>query len=91
MSHLRRKRVPSVKKVTASMGPIATAVAAFLIVPSAAQAYLDAASGSMIIQAVITAVMGGLFIFRNQWRRLKSLFSSESAKEADDATDEPQA
>ena len=65
--------------------------AVVLLMPRQAHAYLDAASGSMIIQAVITAVMGGLFIFRGQWRRLKSLFRSDrSPEETHGGTDEPQ-
>jgi hypothetical protein len=83
MSHLPPKRVHS----AASLVGLTAAIS---LIPSPADAYLDAASGSMIIQALITGVVGGLFIFRNHWRRLKSVFSSRrSLKQVDGRTDEP--
>lgn len=57
--------------------PIA-GVGASLATPEVAQAYLDPATGSMIIQAVIGAALGALFVIKTQWRRLKAFFSPES-------------
>jgi hypothetical protein len=47
-----------------------------------AYAYLDPATGSIMIQAVLGAVAGGTLFFRTQIFRLKSLFTRTS-KEAD--------
>jgi hypothetical protein len=37
--------------------------------------YLDPGSGSYLVQAIIAAVLGGLFYFRNLWRKIRSFFS----------------
>jgi hypothetical protein len=36
--------------------------------------YIDPGSGSYLIQVIIAAILGGLFYFKNLWRKLKSLF-----------------
>ena len=45
-----------------------------LIVPQAAHAYLDPASGSMILQAVIGGVAAAALAFKYYWRRIQGLF-----------------
>lgn len=54
-----------------------------LIVPQAAHAYLDPASGSMILQAVIGGVAAGALAFKFYWRRIQAFFGFGS-------TDEPE-
>jgi hypothetical protein len=44
-------------------------------------AYLDAASGSMIIQAVIGGVAGIAVLFKVGWRRVLALFSPRRRRE----------
>jgi hypothetical protein len=53
-----------------------------LSVAAPAHAYLDPATGSIMIQAVLGAVAGGALFFRTQIFRLKSLFS-RTRKETD--------
>lgn len=54
-----------------------------LIVPQAAHAYLDPASGSMILQAVIGGVAAAALAFKYYWRRIQAFFGYGS-------TDEPE-
>lgn len=54
-----------------------------LIVPQTAHAYLDPASGSMILQAVIGGVAAGALAFKFYWRRVQAFFGFGS-------TDEPE-
>jgi hypothetical protein len=45
---------------------------ALLFLPSSAQAYLDAGSGSMLLQLVLGGVAGLLVILKLYWQRLLS-------------------
>jgi len=36
--------------------------------------YIDPGSGSYLLQAIIAAVLGALFYFKNIWFRVKSFF-----------------
>ncbi len=54
-----------------------------LIVPQTAHAYLDPASGSMILQAVIGGVAAAALAFKYYWRRIQTFFGYGS-------TDEPE-
>jgi hypothetical protein len=36
--------------------------------------YIDPGSGSYLVQAIIAAVVGALFYFKNFWLKIKSLF-----------------
>jgi hypothetical protein len=40
-----------------------------------ASAYLDPATGSMILQGIVGGVMAFLFVLRRQWGQVKSWFS----------------
>ena len=53
-----------------------------------AHAYLDAGTGSMILQVLLGGVAGGVVIFRLYWRRFLALFSSRRAD--DDSLDTSQ-
>lgn len=46
-----------------------------LIFPERAQAYLDAGTGSYLIQLVIAFVAGGLFMVKTFWRQLRSVLT----------------
>ncbi len=59
-------------------------VSALLAVPEATYAYLDPASGSMILQAVIGGVAAAAIAFKYYWRRVASFFGI-GREDADDA------
>jgi len=44
--------------------------------PSEAQAYIDPASGSYLVQIVAAAVLGGPFAFRSAWENVKDFVRS---------------
>jgi hypothetical protein len=50
-----------------------------LLAPGEARAYLDPATGSMVLQGLVAGVMGFLFFMRNQWGRVKSFFKRGSS------------
>ncbi len=37
-------------------------------------AYLDPGSGSFLLQLLLAGVLGGLFVLRSQWSRVKGFF-----------------
>lgn len=71
------------KNRTSLLVALVTALGLALIVPQAAHAYLDPASGSMILQAVIGGVAAGALAFKFYWRRIQAFFGFGS-------TDEPE-
>ena len=44
-----------------------------------AEAYLDPGTGSMMVQAIIGAVAGGLVLLKVYWRKIKLFFSTKRA------------
>jgi hypothetical protein len=44
-------------------------------------AYLDPGTGSYIIQLLIAGLMGGLFLLKTYWGKIKALFTKESPVE----------
>jgi hypothetical protein len=44
---------------------------------TAPEAYLDPGSGSFILQLVLAAVLGGLFIIKGYWLKIKGLFTKK--------------
>lgn len=48
------------------------------------EVYLDPGSGSILLQLLVAAALGGLIILRTSWGRIKSLFG----KDGDDKEDE---
>jgi hypothetical protein len=52
-------------------------------------AYLDAASGSMIVQAVVAGVAGAAVFAKLFWRRLTSPFRRKSASPQTQAAQQP--
>jgi hypothetical protein len=49
--------------------------------------YIDPGSGSYLVQAIIAAVLGGLFYFKQKWLRIKSWFGR---KREEPKTDNPE-
>jgi hypothetical protein len=50
-------------------------------------AYLDPGSGSFLLQLLLAGVLGGLFVLRSQWSRLKAFFRRVFSR--DQTPDEP--
>ncbi len=55
-----------------------------LILPAPSFAYLDPATGSMIIQGIIGAVAGLLVAVRLYWQKIKSFFSHTKQSDSTD-------
>jgi hypothetical protein len=53
------------------------AFAVAMLLTDQAHAYLDPGTGSIILQGLIGAVVGGLFVVKMQWARIKSWLSSK--------------
>ena len=53
------------------------AAAWLLLSPGEAQAYLDPGSDSLIFQALIASVAGGLLLFKTRWRQVRSFLKRE--------------
>lgn len=56
----------------------AVAVACCLLYPVSAHAYLDAGTGSLILQALIAAVAGAALGIRVYWQKLKTFAGRRS-------------
>ena len=52
----------------------------YLLFPRNAYAYLDPATGSYITQIIIAAVIGGLFVIKQYFYRIKSFFKNLFSK-----------
>jgi hypothetical protein len=50
-----------------------------------AQAYIDPGTGSIIIQGLVAALVGGLVLIKTYWRKLRMFFSKK--KENSSAVD----
>ena len=48
--------------------------------------YIDPGSGSYLVQAIIAAVLGGMFYFKQKWIKIKSYFGR---KRKEPETDNP--
>lgn len=57
-------------------------LALLVLIPSPAHAYLDAGTGSMIVQAIIAAAAGTFLTVRLYWSRIKARFLGEKQVEA---------
>jgi hypothetical protein len=61
----------------------------FLLMSAPAYAYIDPGMGSMILQGLIGAVAGGLFLMRAWWGRIAALLPG-ARKAADDPASAPE-
>ena len=41
------------------------------------QAYLDPGSGSIILQVIVASLLGGAFIVKSYWKKIKALFTGK--------------
>ncbi len=55
-----------------------------LILPAPSFAYLDPATGSMIIQGIIGAIAGLLVAVKLYWQKIRSFFSRTKPSDATD-------
>lgn len=62
------------KKLTQST--IFLTVLALVLFPQRAHAYLDANTGSYLLQIGAAAIFGGLFLLKTWWTEIKRIFSS---------------
>jgi len=69
------------------------AVLVLLLPARDAHAYLDPASGSLILQLVVGGAMGALYFVRRHWRSLRARVAGETApaRTAKDASADPAA
>ena len=44
--------------------------------------YIDPGSGSYLLQAIIAAVLGAMFYFKNMWFKIKSFFRKDKKEES---------
>lgn len=68
------------RKVTLTVMVLVT-----LVMATPAFAYIDPASGSMLLQLVLGGIAGLLLLFKVYWHRLLSLFGLRSGMAKDDA------
>lgn len=59
----------------------------FLTILPREVAYLDPGSGSLIIQMLVAALLGGGVLLRSQWNKIKKLFGRNDVKPDDDKDD----
>ena len=83
-------RIPNLQACNSSTKP--TGVRAMLLIvfavvaiPRDAHAYLDAGTGSMLIQALIAGVAAGLIVIKVYWAKIRSLFGNRSLEPSADA------
>ena len=57
---------------------------AFSLFPADAHAYLDAGTGSMIIQMLVAGAAAALVLARTYWTRIKSFFGRKSLEASAD-------
>jgi hypothetical protein len=67
----------------------AVAIALLVAWHRPAYAYLDPGTGSMILQGIIGAVVGGLIALKLYWARLKDFFAGRRARRAAKSPDRP--
>ena len=69
------------RKRRARRAGAALAVAALLLLPRPALAYLDPGSGSFIYQILIASLLGASVAVKMYWRKIKSFIARHSARE----------
>lgn len=47
----------------------------------AGHAYLDPGSGSFLLQLLLAALLGGLFVLRSYWGRIKTFIAKKASKQ----------
>ncbi|RLE36195.1 MAG: hypothetical protein DRJ61_01370 [Acidobacteria bacterium] len=54
-----------------------------VLTPRTAYAYLDPASGSMILQVIVAAVAAGLIMFKAFWHKIRGMFGPRRPEAVD--------
>ncbi len=52
-----------------------------------AYAYLDPATGSIVLQGIIAGIVGGWFVIKSYWHRIKAFFLRNNESEQDNRRD----
>ena len=65
------------------------AITLYLASASPAQAYIDPGSASLVLQAAIGAIAGGLLVLKIYWRKIKAMFSGAMKSDAGQNVDQP--
>jgi len=50
--------------------------------------YIDPGSGSYLVQAIIAAVLGGLFYFKQKWLKIKAFFKGNKGSQDPENTEQ---
>jgi hypothetical protein len=53
----------------------------FFLISPPAQAYIDPGTGSFIFQLLISAFVGGIFIIKTYWQKIKNWFSGKQPED----------
>ena len=59
-------------------------IISLLLIPANAHAYLDAGTGSYIIQMLIAAFLGGLYMVKMYWQKIMLFFSRLFSKQSEE-------
>jgi hypothetical protein len=51
-------------------------------------AYLDPGSGSYLLQLLLAALLGSMFVLRSSWSRIKAFFQRKPVEREEDQEDE---
>lgn len=61
---------------------IASAATSIFAAPlESGNAYLDPGSGSFLLQILLAAILGGLFVLRSYWGKVKTFFANLFSRE----------
>jgi uncharacterized membrane-anchored protein len=63
---------------------LCTLLAALFLSSNSAYAYLDPGTGTIIIQGLIAAVVGGAVAIKMYWFKVKGFFSKKTKQQADE-------
>jgi len=61
-------------KVKLAIPTVAFSISPVLFISQNIQTYIDPGTGSLIIQVLIASFIGGLFLIKVFWRRIKTFF-----------------
>jgi hypothetical protein len=65
------------------ISPLISSLIALLLPLVSTRPYLDPGSGSYILQMLLAAVVGSLFLIKIYWKKIKSIFKKNSSEEDD--------
>jgi len=61
----------------------------YFILPQKAHAYLDPGTGSYVLQILVAALAGGLFVVKMFWKNIKSFFQGVLSGKGEHGQDGP--